>query len=163
MADTQQAHPGTVTTTDRVREALTAWLQPNRGLLWLADEMIRIAQYADAFHLEGQWDEALGYRQLFDMSTSPPTLLDLRVGVFRSLLARTMVLGQHETGLDLSLYGDRFSLIRATDLGPTRLEFEVGNTPACQRLRITRHPITMADVRRLTGRPEPAPQPSPAS
>ena len=152
-----------MTTTDDIRAIFTLGRSASDGLVGWVDDLIRVAQRMDVLHLEGVWDLVTERRLLTHMTADPPeTFPDFRVGAFRSMLARTLVLGQHETGVELNLYGDRFSLIRSSGPGPVRLEFEVVNTPACQRLRITRHPITMADVRRLHGQPEAQPQPSPA-
>lgn len=139
MAHPHEADRAVVTASDEIRELFAVCVQPGKGLMWLADELIRVAQHVGPVHLEGVWDEQADRRILTDMSTDPPVAYpDFRVGVFRTVLARMAKLGSDETGTSLNPYGDCFALIRSCRFGPARLQVETANTPAAQTLRITR-------------------------
>jgi hypothetical protein len=63
--------------------------------------------------------------------------------VFRPLLARLAVMASHETRTEFQPYGGRYSLNRSGTDGPQQLDLEFTNTPAVQRLTITRVPASI--------------------
>jgi hypothetical protein len=117
-----------------------------KDLVWLGDELIAIAQHVGSVALEMVRD-AEGARSLVCRS-DPPAAEPLRFSdrgllyLFRPLLARLAVLCSDETGQAFLPYGGRYSITRSSRRGPVRLDLDFANTPAEQRVQITRVAVT---------------------
>lgn len=80
-------------------------------------------------------------RVLYNLS-HPPVLIDRpAIRIFRPLFAFFSTIGHRETGAQVNPYGDRFQLTRETLHGPVVVFVDFHNTPAMQRLQITRNPL----------------------
>lgn len=143
MADTHETGRSTVTAADAVRDLFARLPLPNKDLIWLADELIGIAQHVGSLSLQIERDDS-GTRSLVCRS-APPLTIGGRgpVYLFRPLLARLAVLGADETGTEPQPYGGRFALTRSSRTGPVRLEIAFTNTPAAQQLTIDRVPVAV--------------------
>jgi len=120
---------------------------PGRDIVWVVDELVRVLQHAGSVYLAMVSDD-VGGRCLVCTAPAVPgeelRLPQVRVGVFRAMLARIAVLASQETGTEFQPYGGRYALIRSTRSGPVRLEIEFTNTPASQQLSVTRVAISLA-------------------
>jgi hypothetical protein len=136
-----------MTPPEAVSELFARLPATGKDIVWLADELIGIAQHVGSVSLEVLRDEA-GDRTLVCQSSSsvPPLTLTGRepLYLFRPLLARFAVVGAEETGTEISPYGGQCALSRSSRSGPVRLEIEFTNTPATQRLAITRTPVSIS-------------------
>jgi hypothetical protein len=153
-----------VTAAEAVRELFARLPIPGKDLVWLADELLGIAQHVGSVSLGVVRDDAANRSLIY--RSNPPVLLPGRgpLSLFRPLLARLAQVGSDETGTECNPYGDRFALTRSSRSGPVRLEVEFTNTPASQELVITRTPVTAAP--RATGAtdsPAADPQPQPTA
>jgi hypothetical protein len=151
MADTHETDRAGVSAADAVRALFAQLPAPGKDLIWLADELIGIAQHAGSVMLARVADSdahALVCRTDADPPFSPGRDA---VRLFRPLLARLAVLGADETGTEPQLYGGRYALTRSSRGGPVRLEIEFTNTPGLQQLTITRVPVSAP---RLSSAPE---------
>ena len=136
MADTHEADCPDLTAADAVRE-LFAQL-PGKDIVWLADQVIAVAQHLESVALECVRDG--GERTIVCRTDSAQRVIPGRDAprLFRPLLARFAVLGADETGTDPQLYGGRFALVRSSRTGSVRLEVTFANTPGDQHVTITR-------------------------
>jgi hypothetical protein len=114
---------------------------PDRGLRWLADELISTATERSVIVFEAVLDDDFN-RVLYYLGNPPVRLEYVRVSMFRTLLALFAGIGRKETGADVNPYGDRYSLARESTTGPVRLHIDFTNTPAMQRLQLAREPLT---------------------
>jgi hypothetical protein len=142
MVDTHEADRPGLTADAAVRELFAQLPLPGKDVVWLADQVIAIAQHLGSVGLECVRDgdaHALVCRtdsaQLIIAGRDPLRL-------FRPLLARLAVLGADEAGGEPQLYGGRYALVRSSRTGPVRLEVTFANTPANQHVTITRIPVT---------------------
>lgn len=140
-----------MTPAEAVRDLFARLPIPGKDLVWLADELIGIAQHVGSVSLEAVRD-ADNRSLVCHSDSTPPLTLSGRgpLSLFRPLLARLAVLGADETGTECNPYGGRFTLTRSSRTGPVRLDVEFTNTTASQRLAVIRTPIT------ATPRPSPA-------
>lgn len=144
MADTYEADHSGLNAGDVMREIFAQLPVPGKDVVWLADQVISIAQHLGSVELENM------------QSTEGPTLVchtdsaqQLILGsdplrLFRPLLARLAVLGADETGNEPQLYGGRYAIVRSSRTGPVRLEVAFTNTPSRQQVIITRVPLAVA-------------------
>jgi len=56
------------------------------------------------------------------------------------------VIAAEETGTEFQPYGGRYYLFRTGPNGPVRLDVDFSNTPASQRLTITRTPAAKGSI-----------------
>lgn len=140
MADTHEAdRPGL--TADAVRDLFASLPVPGRDVVWLADQILAVAQHVGSFALEWETPDRravvcrAGSTESVLSGTAPARLL-------RPLLARFAVLGADEVGGEPQFAGGRYSLTRSSRTGPVRLEIAFANTPDRQHIRLTRVPIT---------------------
>jgi hypothetical protein len=157
MADTHEANRSGLTAANAVRELFAQLPVPDKDVVWLADQVIAIAQHLGSVGLERVRDG--DGRTLVCRTDSTQLVIAGRdpLLLFRPLLARFAVLGADETGGEPQLYGGRYALVRSSRTGPVRLEVVFTNTPGSQHVTITRVP---ADVAPRAGAANPAPQPS---
>jgi hypothetical protein len=146
VADTRETDRPVVTAIDGLRDFFTQYPFPGKDIVWLADELLRIAQHFGSIHIESCPDES----GLHGVSYSSPEAPDLlvphprfRIGMLRSILARLAVLCSQETGSDFQPYGGRYTLRRSSRVGPVLLEIAFQNNPGCQQLQITRVPVDL--------------------
>jgi hypothetical protein len=113
------------------------------GLLSIAAEVpsvvLELVPLADPGPISWQFRVEVSGRVL-----SPEGTLAARV--FRPLLARLAVVASEETGTEFQPYGGRYSLTRTGADGPHRLDLEFTNTPASQRLTISRNPVVVSSL-----------------
>jgi hypothetical protein len=143
MADTHEAdHPSL--SAGAVRDLFAQLPVPGKDVVWLADQVLAIAQHLGSLTFEHLFDN--GVHSLVCRAGSEPPFSPGRhaLRLFRPLLARFAVLGADETGGEPQLYGGRYSLVRSSRIGPVQLDIEFTNTPGSQRLAITRVPIPQA-------------------
>ncbi len=142
-----------MTPAEAVSELFARLPASGKDVIWLADELIGIAQHVGSVSLEVVRDES-DNRTLVcrSNSSSPPLTLTGRepLYLFRPLLARLAVVGAEESGTALNPYGGRSVLSRSSRSGPVRLEIEFANTPESQKLSITR---TLVSISRPNGSP----------
>jgi hypothetical protein len=132
-------HP-IMTATDSVAELFGQFGAPDRGLEWLADQLIAAAMERSVVLIEAIPTENAG-RVLYVLSHPPVWVEHFRVSVFRPLLAFFAGIGRKETGAAVNPYGDRFMLIREIPGGSVELFVDFKNTPGMQRLQIVRSPL----------------------
>lgn len=140
MADTREADRPDLTPGGAVRDLFAQVPAPGKDVVWLADQLLGVAQHLGSFTLErlrGDGAPALVCRTASDPSFSPGRDA---LRLFRPLLARFAVLGAEETGGELHLYGGSYALLRSSRCGPVRLEVAFANTPERQHLTLTRAP-----------------------
>jgi hypothetical protein len=167
MAESREENRQVVNPADAVRELFARLPAAGKDLVWLADELIGIGQHLGSVSLEFERDAA-GNQTLVcrSGSTAPPLSLTGQgpLHLFRPLLARLAVVGAEESGSECTPYGGRYVLARSSRTGPVRLELEFTNTPASQRLAITRTPVTMTRLSAAPTQPStPDTSPQPAS
>ncbi len=136
-----------MTAAEAVRDLFAHLPAHGKDLVWLADELIGIVQHVGPVFLEVVRDDADNHSLVCRSGSTTPALTLAGRGplyLFRPLLARLAKLGSDETGTECSPYGDRYALTRSSRSGPVRLGIEFTNTPASQRLAITRTPVTAA-------------------
>ena len=132
-------HPG-VTVADPVADLFGQLRNGGRSLPWLADELIAVALKRSIVLIESIPTE--NYERVLYSLSHPPVWIDHpTTRVFRPLLAFFAGIGQRETGAKVNPYGDRFQLTRETPFGPVIVHVDFHNTPAMQRLQITRDPL----------------------
>jgi hypothetical protein len=155
MADTQQADRSGVTAAEAVG-ALFA--RPPHDVVRLADELISIAQHLGSLELEAV---VTGASRAVVVRGEPSVALPGGgpARLFRPILARLAVLGADETGTACDPYRAAFALVRSARGGPVRLAVELTNTPAVQRVAITRTELAVGNA----GAPAPASPPAPAT
>lgn len=165
MADTRQANHSALTVLDGLRALFADYPFPGRDVVWLVDELVQLIQHGESLSLamEGEGDA----RCLIGSAPAVPgqelRLVQVRPGVFRSLLARVAVMASDETGTEFQPYGGRYVLTRSSRLGPVRLEIEFTNTPSSQRLSVIRIAASPASPRSPLSEPssiDPQPLPS---
>jgi hypothetical protein len=124
-----------------VGELFSSLPSPDKDIVWLADELIRIAQHTGSLSLESSNSIEASGLQCKSLTLGQPELVISGAGprrVFRPLLARLAVVGSEETGTEFAPNGGCYSLIRSSRSGPVRLDIEFKNSPAEQRLTILR-------------------------
>lgn len=122
--------------------------QLGKDLVWIVDELLRIVQHSGSLSLTCRAVAGTDNCQILAVdSTHPHAGLDLTsrasLYLFRPMLARIAKLSADETGTPFEPYGGRYTLIRSSHAGPVRLDIDFTNTPASQRLEITRTPIAV--------------------
>jgi hypothetical protein len=140
MADTHEADRPGLTTGGAVRDLFAQVPAPGKDVVWLADQLLGVAQHLGSLELERVRDgegHALVCRSDSAQLTIPGRDA---LRFFRPLLARFAVLGAEEAGGEPQLYGGSYALIRSSRTGPVRLEVAFANTPERQHLTITRVP-----------------------
>lgn len=144
MADTHEADRPGLNAGEAVRELFAQLPVPGKDVVWLADQVVAIAQHVGSVELErvrnGE-EHTLIYRT--DTTQQAIAGGDL-LRLFRPLLARFAVLGADEAGGEPQLYGGRYSLVRSSRTGPVRLEVAFVNTPGSQKVTINRIPMSVA-------------------
>ncbi|MDB5309822.1 MAG: hypothetical protein JWO38_4024 [Gemmataceae bacterium] len=121
-----------MTPAESIRELFARLPAPGRDVVWLADEVISVAQHSGSITLP---DPIIG--------TGPEGTPDLTSPfwrLFRPLLARIARLSADETGTEFDPYHGRYVLTRSGREGPVHLEILLTNTAAGSSLRITRVP-----------------------
>lgn len=153
---------------DALRDLLVNPPPPGKDLVWLGDEFLTLAQHTGSLVAEISRAED-GSRSLvcsFDGPTPGRTVFTQRSAtyLFRPLLARLAKLGSDETGAEFDPYHTRYTLARSSRDGAVRLEVAIENTPAVQRVQITRKLVGLvpapAGVTGATAEPGPAAQPT---
>lgn len=153
MADVDQTdHPG-LTTGDQLRELFRGPPAGGRGIVWLADRVLEIAQYTGSLSLP------VGPAGLDP--GAHPDLAGLPPRVFRTLLARFAKLAADESGREFDPYHGQYSLVRSGRGGPVRLDIRIANTTAEQRLQIDQVPVAVPGPA-ANGTARPAIEPAPA-
>jgi hypothetical protein len=163
MADTHEANRPGLSADGAVRELFAQLPVAGKDVVWLADQVISIAQHLGSVAL-ARVQDADG-PALVCRTDSAQRVVAGRdpLRLFRPLLARFAVLGADETGGDPQLYGGRYALVRSSRTGPVRLEVAFTNTPGDQQVTITRVPAGVAprtDSATETGSANTPPQPS---
>jgi len=163
MADTHEAARPGLTADGAVRDLFAQLPVPDRDIVWLADQVVAVAQHLGSVALE-RVSDADGPALICRTHATQHVIAGRDpLRLFRPLLARIAVLGADETGTEPQLYGGRYSLTRSSRIGPVRLEIEFTNTPSNQRISITRVPVGLAPRTSSapeTGAANTAPQPS---
>jgi hypothetical protein len=146
MVDTDETNRPVVTAAVAVRDLFTRLPLPGKDIVWLADELLAIAQHLGSLSLEVVRDGGDNRSLVCGSDSVPPFALPGRgpLYLFRPLLARLAKVGADETGTECNPYGGRYALTRSSRSGPVRLEVEFTNTPASQRLVVTHTPVSTA-------------------
>lgn len=140
MADTHEADRPGLSADGAVRELFAQLPVPGKDVVWLADQLIAIAQHLGSVALE-RAAEADGPALVCRTDSARrvlPGSAPLRL--FRPLLARFAVLGADETRGEPQLYGGHYALVRSSRTGPVRLEIAFTNAPDTQQITLTRVP-----------------------
>ena len=141
MANSYETNRQAVTAAEAVQELFARLPQSDKDIVWLADELIGIVQHIGAVSLEVERDgNGIAWLVCRSQPTDPDLKIDGRgpLRLFRPLLARLAVLCSEESGTEFQPYGGRYGLTRSSRTGPVRLDVEFTNTPATQRLTISR-------------------------
>lgn len=110
------------------------------GVIWLADQLLVLAQHAESFSLE-ETDTEL----FCNCGESSVVLPDSYKRLFRPLLARLAKVAADESGTPFQPYGGNYELRRAGDLGPVLLDLNIANTTGERSIRVNRQfPIVRA-------------------
>lgn len=126
-----------MTATDSVAELFGQVHFPDRGLEWLADQLIAAAMERSIVLIEAV--PAEDHQRILYVLSHPPVCIEhFRVSLFRALLAFFSGIGRAETGASVNPYGDRFTLVRQSISGPVTLHIDFANTTGMQRLQIAR-------------------------
>ena len=118
-------------TADQIPILFEQSLKSPGGVVWLADQLLVLAQHAESISLEETDTELVCH--CGDRSVVLP---ESYKRLFRPLLARLAKVAADESGTPFQPYGGRYSIRRAGDSGPVRLEIEIENTPKHQSLRV---------------------------
>jgi hypothetical protein len=164
MAEPREADRPLVTPADAVGELFGRLPVPGKDVVWLADELVAIVQHVGSVSLQVEQDEG-GSWSLVCRSTPPPAHPIRFSGrgplyMFRPLLARLAKMASEETATEFQPYGGRYTLTRSSRIGPVRLDVEFTNTPASQRLCITRTLVARASAVLVGNGTAPPPQPA---
>ena len=101
------------------------------GVVWLADQLLVLAQHSESMSVEETETEFVGH-----CGESSVVLASSYKRLFRPLLARLAKVAADESGTSFQPYRGSYSIRRAGDSGPVRLEIEIENTPKHQSLRV---------------------------
>jgi hypothetical protein len=163
MADTHETDRPSLTADAAVRGLFAQLPVPGKDIVWLADQVVAIAQHLGSVELERVRDGE-EHALICRTDTTQQAIAGRdSLRLFRPLLARFAVFGADETGSEPQLYGGRYAIVRSSRIGPVRLEVAFVNTPGSQKVTITRVPAGVAP--RTGSAPEAdaentAPQPS---
>ena len=146
MAETNKSDGHAPSAADAVRELVDRFPIPGRDIIWFGDQLIAIAQHVGSFTLELVRDGEDSW-SLVCCSDPPPENPVRYTGrgprsYFRPLMARIAVMCSDETGTEFKPYGGHYTLRRAAAGYPVQLDIDFSNTTACQRLTITRTPLS---------------------
>lgn len=140
MGDTHEADRPGLTADGAVRELFAQLPASGKDVVWLADQVIAVAQHLGSVSLE-RVQEADGPALVCRTDSAQWVIAGRNLlRLFRPLLARFAVLGADETGGEPQLYGGHYALVRSSRTGPVRLEVAFMNTPGSQHVAITRIP-----------------------
>lgn len=131
-------------TTHPVPALFTDLRGPDRGIVWLADELTQLAQHAERFLLELRWINPPAGTWAFacELSGHPSVELDRKwLRLFRPLLARMARMAADESGTEFDPYHGSYTLRRASTVGPVALHIAITNTPGRNRLEFVRQPL----------------------
>jgi hypothetical protein len=136
-----------VTGPERLLQVFLDIPKPGRGLLWAADSLLDLAAELPAVRFEkvlpsAEQPEAPATFEVSDGASTLRTTERILVRLFRSLLPRFAVLGAEQMGIEAPLYGGRIVLTRVVGSEPVRLDVDFSNVLGCQRLHITRVPLS---------------------
>jgi hypothetical protein len=144
MANAHEADRPGLNADEAVRELFAQLPVPGKDVVWLADQVVAIAQHIGSVELErvrnGEEHTLICRTNTAQQAIAGSGPLRL----FRPLLARFAVLGADETGSEPQLYGGRYTIVRSSRIGPVRLEIAFTNTPGSQRISITRVPASVS-------------------
>jgi hypothetical protein len=159
MADTHEADRSGLTAGHAVRDLFAQVPAPGNDVVWLADQLLGVAQHLGSVGLERVRDGE--GRALVCRTDSAQLAIPGRdaLRLFRPLLARFAVLGAEETGGEPQLYGGSYALVRSSPTGPVRLEVAFANTPEHQHITISR--VSTAAPRPSNSPPDAAPASTP--
>jgi hypothetical protein len=112
---------------------------PDRGLRWLAEQLLELAAERFVLILEGV-PTSTGNRELYTVGDQPTHIPLARFSLFRSLLAQFPPFADPNSNPNLNPYSDRFQVTWKLSSEVVHLEIDLVNTPSLQRLQIVRVP-----------------------
>lgn len=132
---------------DQIPKLFEQSLTSPGGVVWLADQLLVLAQHSDSLLLAEADTELVS--KCGDCSV---VLAASYRRLFRPLLARLAKVAADESGTPFQPYGGNYQLRRAGDLGPVLLDLTIANTTGERSILLKRQFPTVRPLPTTTNR-----------